>query len=121
LQQELHLPWALCKLLATRGLGAPDDAKAFLRPRLDHLHEPDCLADLVRALREGETILVHGDYDVDGICSTTLMVRAIRAVGGNVVPFIPNRMTDGYDLSAAGVRAAKSAGAKLVVTCDCGT
>ena len=128
LQQELHLPWAICRLLATRGLEAPDDAKAFLRPRLDHLHEPASLADLdraverlVRALREGETILVHGDYDVDGICSTTLMVRTLRALGGNAVPFIPQRLKDGYDLSAAGVRAAKDAGATLVVTCDCGT
>jgi single-stranded-DNA-specific exonuclease len=128
LQSELHLPWAICRLLATRGLGAPDDAKAFLRPRLGHLHEPESLADLdravgrlIRALREGETILIHGDYDVDGICSTTLMVRTLRALGGRVVPFIPQRLRDGYDLSAAGVAAAKSAGATLVVTCDCGT
>ncbi|MGH7615958.1 MAG: single-stranded-DNA-specific exonuclease RecJ [Gemmatimonadaceae bacterium] len=128
LQQELHLPWAICRLLAARGLGAPDDAKAFLRPRLDHLHEPTSLADLdraverlVRALRDGETVLVHGDYDVDGICSTTLMVRTIRALGGTAVPFIPRRLEDGYDLSGAGVRAARSAGATLVVTCDCGT
>jgi single-stranded-DNA-specific exonuclease len=128
LQQELHLPWAICRLLAARGLGAPDDAKAFLRPRLGHLHEPTSLADLdravgrlVRALREGETILIHGDYDVDGICSTTLMVRTLRALGGHAVPFIPHRLRDGYDLSAAGVAAAKAAGATLVVTCDCGT
>jgi single-stranded-DNA-specific exonuclease len=128
LQQELRLPWAICRLLATRGLGEPDEAKAFLRPRLDHLHEPQSLADLdraverlSRALRDQETILVHGDYDVDGICSTTLMVRTLRILGGTAVPFIPNRLTDGYDLSAAGVRAAKAAGATLVVTCDCGT
>ena len=76
---------------------------------------------LVRALREGETILVHGDYDVDGICSTTLMVRVLRALGGNVVPFIPQRLRDGYDLSDAGVRAAREHGATLVLTCDCGT
>jgi single-stranded-DNA-specific exonuclease len=76
---------------------------------------------LVRALRENETILVHGDYDVDGICSTTLMVRTLRALGGNPIPFIPNRLTHGYDLTDAGVRAARAAGAKLVVTCDCGT
>jgi single-stranded-DNA-specific exonuclease len=76
---------------------------------------------LVRALREGERILVHGDYDVDGICSTTLIVRTLLALGGNPVPFIPRRIEDGYDLSEAGVRAAREAGATLVVTCDCGT
>jgi len=128
LRQTLHLPLPLCRLLATRGFVLPDDAKSYLRPRLDHLHEPDCLADLdraverlVRALRDQETILVHGDYDVDGICSTTLMVRALRLLGGIVVPFIPRRLTDGYDLTEAGVRAARDAGATLVVTCDCGT
>jgi single-stranded-DNA-specific exonuclease len=76
---------------------------------------------LVRALRDQETILIHGDYDVDGICSTTLMVRTLRTLGGKPVPFIPNRMRDGYDLTAAGVRAARENGATLVVTCDCGT
>ena len=128
LRQTLHLPLPLCRLLATRGFVLPDDAKSYLRPRLDHLHEPDCLADLdraverlVRALRDQETILVHGDYDVDGICSTTLMVRALRLLGGIVVPFIPRRLTDGYDLTEAGVRAARDGGATLVVTCDCGT
>lgn len=128
LQQELRLPEAICRLLAARGYGAPDDAKAYLRPRLDHLHDPNGLADLdraveriVRALRESETVLVHGDYDVDGICSTTLIVRTLAMLGGNPVPFIPRRLQDGYDLTDAGVRAARESGATLVITCDCGT
>jgi single-stranded-DNA-specific exonuclease len=128
LRQELHLPAAISRLLAARGFAAPDDAKTYLRPRLEHLHEPGCLADmdravnrLVRALRDNETILVHGDYDVDGICSTTITVRTLRALGGNAIPFIPRRLQDGYDLTDAGVRAAREAGATLVVTCDCGT
>jgi single-stranded-DNA-specific exonuclease len=128
LRQELHLPDAIARLLAARGFAAPDDAKTYLRPRLDHLHDPGCLADmdraverLVRALRETETILVHGDYDVDGICSTTVVVRTLRALGGNAIPFIPRRLEDGYDLTDAGVRAARSVGASLVITCDCGT
>ena len=128
LRHELHLPTAICRLIATRGYDAPDDAKAYLRPRLDHLHDPGSLLDLdravqrlIRALREQETILVHGDYDVDGICSTTLTVRTLRMLGGNAIPFIPRRLIDGYDLTNAGVRAAKEAGATVVVTCDCGT
>ena len=76
---------------------------------------------LARAVRAGETILVHGDYDVDGICSTTLLVRTVTALGGKAVPFIPRRLQDGYDLTSAGVRAAHQCGATLVVTCDCGT
>jgi single-stranded-DNA-specific exonuclease len=128
LGEELHLPDAIARLLAARGFGAPDDAKTYLRPRLDHLHDPGCLADmdraverLVRALRDTETILVHGDYDVDGICSTTIVVRTLRALGGNAIPFIPRRLEDGYDLTDAGVRAARDVGASLVITCDCGT
>jgi single-stranded-DNA-specific exonuclease len=128
LREELRLPEAICRLIAARGFGAPDGAKAYLRPRLDQLHDPTSLLDLdraverlMRALRDQETILVHGDYDVDGICSTTLTVRALRLLGGKAIPFIPRRLTDGYDLTSAGVRAAREAGATLVVTCDCGT
>ena len=128
LREELHLPEAICRLLASRGFSGTDDAKLYLRPRLQHLSEPALLFDLdravarlVTALRAGETILVHGDYDVDGICSTTLLVRTLNALGGKAIPFIPRRIEDGYDLSQAGVEAARAAGATLVVTCDCGT
>jgi single-stranded-DNA-specific exonuclease len=124
---ELLLPEPICRLLAARG-HVPETAKRYLRPRLDQLLPPEQLLDLgravdrlVRAIREGETILVHGDYDVDGISSTTLLTKAFRAVGAKVVPFIPRRITDGYDLTDAGVRAAQEAGATVVVTCDCGT
>jgi single-stranded-DNA-specific exonuclease len=125
--RELNLPELVCRLLVARGHGDTEDAKRYLRPRLEHLNDPSTLGDLdraveriVRAVRGGETILIHGDYDVDGICSTTILTRTLRWLGGSVTPFIPHRR-DGYDLTAAGVAAAKAAGAKLVVTCDCGT
>ena len=122
------VPLAVCRILAARGILDLDTAKRFLRPALDHLEPPETIADLGRAadrladaVRSGETILVHGDYDVDGICSTTLMTRALRALGGHVMPFIPDRLADGYDLGPAGVAAAQAAGARVVLTCDCGT
>ena len=125
---ELQLPRVVCRLLVARGHASADVAKRYLRPRLDQLHPSLSMLDLdkavarlVRAIRSGETIMVHGDYDVDGICSTSLLTRALRGFGGTVVPFIPHRVTDGYDLSMAGVRAAVEAGAKVVVTADCGT
>ncbi len=118
----------IARLLMHRGYADAEAAKKFLRPRLDQLHSGSAMMSLdiavdrlVRAIRAGELIMIHGDYDVDGICSTTLLVRAIRGFGGNVVPFIPNRMTDGYDLGAAGVARAIELGARVVVTCDCGT
>src|SRR5215210_4641556 len=106
---ELMLPEPICRLLAARGHAPAETAKRYLRPRLDQLLPPEQLLDLgraverlVRAIRNGETILVHGDYDVDGISSTTLLTKALGALGAKVVPFIPRRITDGYDLSEAG-------------------
>lgn len=129
LQQELLLPAGVCRLLAARGYSAPDAAKRFLRPRLDQVEAPGFLHDAARAVarmadavRRQEVIFVHGDYDVDGMSSTALLTRVLRGCGArHVVPFVPNRLTDGYDLGAAGVAAARAAGASLVVTCDCGT
>ncbi len=128
LANELALPLPLGRLLIVRGYDNAARAKQFLRPQIDQLHAPALLKDLSKAaarlaeaVRSNETILVHGDYDVDGMCSTALMTRAIRALGGTVVPFIPDRRADGYDLGPAGVAAAIAAGARVVLTCDCGT
>src|SRR5690606_5552899 len=76
---------------------------------------------LKAAITNSETILVHGDYDVDGMASTALLVRTLGALGATVVPFIPSRREDGYDLTEAGVLAAVECGASLVLTADCGT
>ncbi|MDQ6719116.1 MAG: single-stranded-DNA-specific exonuclease RecJ [Gemmatimonadota bacterium] len=128
LSEALLLPVPLCRLLLSRGHVDAEAAKLFLRPRLERLHDPlemltldRAVARLVSAVRDGEIVFIHGDYDVDGICSTTLLVRAIRGLGGVATPFIPRRIEDGYDLTDAGVNAAVAAGAKVVVTCDCGT
>jgi single-stranded-DNA-specific exonuclease len=103
-------------------------AKQYLRPRLDQLKDgfsmlglAKAVERLVRACTEGETVLVHGDYDVDGICSTTIMTKTLREFGAKPVPFIPRRIEDGYDLGQAGVQAAIENHAAVVVTCDCGT
>jgi single-stranded-DNA-specific exonuclease len=128
LAAELRLPTPICRLLCQRGYADVEPAKRYLRPRLDQLHDPSLLLDLdraverlVRAIRAHELIMVHGDYDVDGMCSTTLLLRAITGFGGRAIPFIPRRLEDGYDLSMAGVNAAIAAGAAVLVTCDCGT
>lgn len=128
LARELSLPDVVCQLLVQRGYADVEAAKRFLRPRMEHVGDPytmrgmaDAVDRLVRAIRTGETVLVHGDYDVDGMSSTALLTRAFRLLGGRIVPFIPHRLTDGYDLSDAGVGAAVAAGATLVLTADCGT
>jgi single-stranded-DNA-specific exonuclease len=128
LATALSLPEIVCRLLLIRGYVSAEEAKLFLRPKLDRLHDPlgflsmdKAVERLTRAVRDKELVFVHGDYDVDGICSTTLLIRAIRAFGGEATPFIPRRIEDGYDLSDAGVDAAIAAQARVVVTCDCGT
>ncbi len=128
LAADLGLPPLVCRLLCARGYSESGAARTFLRPRLDQLHDPLAMLDLdkavarlARAIREQELVFVHGDYDVDGISSTTLLTRTILNLGGRAQPFIPRRLEHGYDLSAAGVQAAIEAGAKVVVTCDCGT
>jgi len=128
LVEALKLPAPVCEVLATRGHEDVEVAKRFLRPRIEHLNDPEELADgaraadrIVRALSQGEIIFVHGDYDVDGICATAILTRWLRQLGGTVVPFVPHRVRDGYDFSASGLRAAQEAGAALIVTVDCGS
>ena len=118
----------MCVVLAARGFGQPAAARSFLRPALEGLPDPALLADaapacqrMLRAVERGETILVHGDYDVDGIAAAALLTRCLRALGGKVVPFVPHRLRDGYDFGLAGLEAARAAGATLLVTADSGT
>ena len=127
LQEALSLPEVLCALLVKRDLADPDRAKAFLRPLLSELDGHPALAGMATAtqrildaVRRGETILVHGDYDVDGIAGTTLLTRWISRIGGDAIPFVPHRVRDGYDLGPAGIAAAREAGADLILTVDSG-
>ncbi len=124
---SLGLPRPLCALLAVRERSDPDDAKRYLRPLLSHLHPATLLTDapkaaerIVRAIEAGETILVHGDYDVDGICAAALLTEVIREAGGVAVPFVPHRVRDGYDLGPGGLEAARESEASVLVTVDCG-
>lgn len=127
LSERLHLPEPLAALLVQRGETDPESARRYLRPSLDGLSDPHRLKGMAEAVeavastvRAGGTILVHGDYDVDGQCATALLTRALRAAGADVAPFLPHRLRDGYDFGPAGLEEAKRAGASLILTCDCG-
>ncbi len=128
LARSLQLPPLVCELLVRRGFATPDLARPFLRPRLDDQHPPSDLPDIdlaaervEEAIRSDKPILVHGDYDADGMCSAALLTRGLIRLGANVVGFVPHRMTDGYDLGPAGISRAAEVGARLIVTADCGT
>jgi len=123
----LEIPLPLARLLVQRGFAETGAARAFLRPALESLADPyrlagmdDAVEVLVEAVRSRRTILVHGDYDVDGQSATALLTRALRAAGGEVIPFVPHRLRDGYDFGPAGLAEARRVGAGVILTCDCG-
>jgi single-stranded-DNA-specific exonuclease len=129
-KRAVGLPRNLCELLIRRNPAHadPERARSFLRPLLTHLHAPSDLPDLLpaverieRAISEGEPMLVHGDYDVDGMTATALLVHGLKDLGGRVSGFVPHRTRDGYDLGPAGLARAEEEGARLIITADCGT
>lgn len=115
-------------LLLSRGITSETEGDRFLHPELDHLHDPELLPDmapaverLARAVDAGERILVHGDYDVDGVCAAALTTRVLRVLKANVEPFVPHRRQEGYDLQVETVRRVAAEGVRVIITVDCGT
>ncbi len=127
LQRELDLHPTVAMLLVQRGITDPAAAHRFLYPSLDHMHDPFLLPDaevacerLKTAINNKEKILVHGDYDGDGVTSAALWTRCLRALGANVDVFVPHRGRDGYDMRSPFIERAKQEGVSLIVTTDCG-
>src|SRR5580693_317622 len=117
----------VARLLSQRGLGDPEQAARFLRPCLDHLHDPMALADMrvavdriLGAVARKERIAIHGDYDVDGITSTVILRRALELLGADVTHFIPERIKDGYGLQPVAIERLHADGVALVISVDCG-
>jgi single-stranded-DNA-specific exonuclease len=125
--QRHGLPDAICRLLAAREVEL-DGVADFLDPTLRrflpdplHLRDMDTAVDrLVRAVRGGERIVVFGDYDVDGATSTALLLRFLRAVGGEAGLYIPDRRIEGYGPNAPALIKLKGEGASVAITVDCG-
>lgn len=115
---------ALAQVLVRRGLAEPERARAFLVGEEEH--PPDAfhgieqgVESILRHLRDGERMTIHGDYDVDGICSTAVLLRALRELGGDVDSYLPDRADDGYGLHENTVRRLAARGTRLLVTVDC--
>lgn len=124
LRAELGVAGATAQVLVRRGLGEPGAARAFLDARARH--PLDAFGGLREAARillahaeRGSRVTVHGDYDVDGVCATAVLVRALRTVGADVDWFLPSRIDDGYGLAAATVERLAARGTDLLVTVDC--
>jgi single-stranded-DNA-specific exonuclease len=127
LSEELGIPPLLSRLLVARGFLDKDSAHSFLNPYMRDLHDPSLMSDMdkascriAEAVSSKERIMVHGDYDADGLTSTALMVRFLRSAGADVVHHIPSRLEDGYGLSMKAVDRASKEGVSLIITVDCG-
>jgi single-stranded-DNA-specific exonuclease len=120
-------PW-LAAPLARRGVADAADAERFLNPTLEQLHDPFLLAGmeegverLLRARADHERIAIVGDYDVDGVTSTALLLAVLGACGIEAVAVLPHRLREGYGFQPVHVERARDLGCKLIVTADCGS
>lgn len=128
LAKRLDLATPIAALLLNRGHSDPAATRAHLLASPMGLHDPMDMPDmpkacerLARAVADGETILVHGDYDVDGVTGTAILMRLFRLIGAKAEWHIPNRMTDGYSFGAHSLVKARETGATLVISVDNGT
>jgi single-stranded-DNA-specific exonuclease len=117
----------IAQILLNRGLREPEECQGFLRPALKCLHDPALVPGLPRAadrvakaIRDGEKIVIYGDYDVDGITATVILWHAIRILGGRADFYIPHRVEEGYGLNAEAIGQICNEGAQLIITVDCG-
>jgi len=123
------LPLPLARALILRGVSATGDVERFLNPRLSDVIDPFTLpameaavARIGKAIKAGETMVVYGDYDVDGVTSAALMSHVLTRLGGRVFQFLPSRMEEGYGLNAETVeRCIRAYQPGLIVTTDCGS
>lgn len=127
LHRELKVSLLLAKLLSARGIEDIAFARHYLAPSLSQLIDPSRFADMDKAChRVASAVLaqqrigVFGDYDVDGVCSAAILMQFLTSIGADAVATLPNRMTEGYGLSYAGVDRLKAQGATVLITVDCG-
>jgi single-stranded-DNA-specific exonuclease len=129
LAAQLKIPPLLAQCLLNRDLSEPSAIENFLSPRLKHLSDPFLLPNmaaaverLFRAREQNEPLVIFGDYDVDGVTSTALLLEVLRPLGWQVDFYLPNRMDEGYGLSAEGVEnCLKKFSVKLLLAVDCGS
>ena len=127
LSEKASISIISAQILVNRGIKDADSISNFLNPSLENLHDPFLLPDMEKAVKRireavsrNETVLVHGDYDADGITSTSLLVSILTRLGLETLYHIPNRITEGYGFSNRGIEMARKSGAALIITADCG-
>lgn len=127
LAEEFHISPVYAALLLNRGLEMEEELQAFVQPTAETLSSPllltdmDKAADIIReAVQQQKNIVVYGDYDVDGITSTALLVQYLRGIGAKAGFYIPSRMEEGYGVNEQALRTLAEKKAQLIITVDCG-
>ncbi len=128
LSASLGISKVLANLLVQRGIGTHEEANKFFNPSLEDLHDPFLMKDMdkavervVKAVETKETIMIYGDYDVDGTTAVALVYGFLRHIGHEELLFyIPDRYTEGYGISIKGIDHAVRKGVTLIITLDCG-
>jgi len=127
LSKVLNINENLANLLAQRGVASYDQAKAYFRPQLEHLHDPFLMKDMHKAverveqaLKKKEKILVYGDYDVDGTTAVALVYTFLKTLHDKVDFYVPDRYSEGYGISFKGIDYAAENGFSLIIALDCG-
>jgi single-stranded-DNA-specific exonuclease len=127
LANQLSIDPTVAEILARRGYSTPESARSVLKPTVELPHDPFCLSDMERAANEmagaikgKEPITIYGDYDADGLSSVACLVRGLRILGANVDWYIPNRLDEGYGISAQALKELSERGTKVVCSVDCG-
>jgi len=125
--QSFQLPLVVAKLLVQRGIESNESVNKFLYGDESELYDPYLLADMDKgvarikqALEQKQKIRIYGDYDADGVSSTTVLYYTFSQLGANFDYYIPHRMTEGYGLNKAAIELAKQDGVQLIVTVDTG-
>lgn len=115
------------QLLINRELKTKKQIEQFFNPKISNFEKDLQIPDIDKARRrilqaidKNELIIIYGDYDVDGICASAILYKGLTSLGAKVLPYIPHREKEGYGLSKIGLESAKSSGASLVITVDCG-
>ncbi len=127
LKQEFNTSDIIAKVMANRGVESLENSRDFFNPSLDQLHDPFMMKNMdiavnriMQNIQDEIPILAFGDYDVDGTTGASLLYLGLNELNAKVEFYIPDRETEGYGLSAGGIDYAKSIGADLLITCDCG-
>ncbi|MDB0037764.1 DHH family phosphoesterase, partial [bacterium] len=126
-RSELKVDAVVAELLLQRGIDTYKKAEAFFRPKLEHLHDPFLMKDmdaaverLIVAIDKQEKVMLYGDYDVDGTTAVTLLYNTLKDHIENLEYYIPDRYSEGYGVSKAGISYAKEQKVDLIITLDCG-